>query len=205
MLFLLYHSTSQHYPKFKLPMIPATNLVRRSQRFRYKNPRGSAPKSLEGRPPAWPKYNLEKLQTTPENHHAEKSHKPQSLPARPARRTSRNDIEISTKNLDDRPNFWSFAFVKISSNMICYICQKATHLTQDLVWVFAAGKITSDAEIFWLFAHRNTTGFILWSANCPGCAKFDRLVLKCPAGSFWIIFLFQRYLIKRNIGYIFTH
>jgi hypothetical protein len=26
--------------------------------------------------------------------------------------------------------------------------QKATRLTQDLVWVFAARKITSDAEIF---------------------------------------------------------
>jgi hypothetical protein len=54
-------------------------------------------------------------------------------------------------------------------------------------------------------AHRNTAGFILWSANCSGCAKFDRLGLKCPAGSFWILFLFQRYLIKRIIGYFFTH
>ena len=34
--------------------------------------------------------------------------------------------------------------------MICYICQKATHLTQDLVWVFAAGKITSDADLLTL-------------------------------------------------------
>ncbi len=156
MYFLLYHSASQHYPNFKLPMILATKWievtwpstilqyhsevaqrfgeflqnwfpyprfciphVRRSQRFRYKKPRGSAPKSLEGRPPAWPKYHLENLQTNPENHLAKKSHKPQSLPARPARRTSRNDRWISTKNLDDRPNFWSFTFAKDSSNLIC--------------------------------------------------------------------------------------
>ncbi len=79
----------------------------------------AAPKSLEGRPPAWPKYHLENLQATPENHLAKKSHKPQSLPARPARRTSRNDRWISTKNLDDRQNFWSFTFAKDSSNLIC--------------------------------------------------------------------------------------
>jgi hypothetical protein len=72
------------------------------------------------------------------------------------------------------------------------------------VWVFAAGKITSDAEIFWLFAHRNTTGCILWSANCPGCAKFDRLVLKCPAGSFWIIFFSKIFHKKKHRLYFYT-
>jgi hypothetical protein len=50
--------------------------------------------------------------------------------------------------LDDRPNFWSFTFAKLSSNLICYICQKAARLTQGLAWVFAAKKISSDAEIY---------------------------------------------------------
>ena len=176
------------------------SLVRRWQRFRYKNPRGSAPKSLEGRPQAWPKYHLENLQTTPENHLAKKSHKPQSLPARPARRTSRNDREISTKNLDDRPNFWSFTFAKDSSNLIC---KKPPASLRTSCGYLLLGNLLP-MQRFIDSAHRNTTGFILWRANCSGCAKFDRLGLKCPAGSLWILFVFQRYFITRNLSCVFT-
>jgi hypothetical protein len=47
-------------------------------------------------------------------------------------------------------------FGRSSKFLVSYFCkefqqfdlQKATRLTQDLVWVFAARKITSDAEIF---------------------------------------------------------
>jgi hypothetical protein len=29
--------------------------------------------------------------------------------------------------------------------------------------------------------------------------------LKCPAGSLWILFLFQRYLITKNLSNVFTY
>ena len=184
MLFLLYHSASQHYPKFKQPMNPATKWIEvtwpskilqyhsvAAERFGeflqnwFPYPRLRIPLSADDRDSATKtraaaRQNPWRVDLRLDPNTTSKTYKPLPKTTSPKNRTNHKACPPNESqwqiNFDQK-------FGRSSKFLAFYFCkgfqqfdlQKATRLPQDLVWVFAAGKFTSDAEIYWLCASKH--------------------------------------------------